>query len=462
MVLLCIAGKLFLSFSLFFFCRTLGLSIRAFIVIGLFLALTVLWTGQGLELNTFVDTATIMPPVFAHGLILLVVSNLMRNRRVLAAFLIGLTFLVHMQIGFIFGILILPFFVVSLRDTDSTGQAILWMLTAAILPSLPAIWWLVELMKRGLASSTNSLALIAFRMPHHFEIMTPTRILGLGFHLACMGAICLWLRRVDKDGAHKAGLVFAVSVAIGIGSLLHFLDYYLVRNGAIAKLQFIRLTPCITVFGTACLMLALETWARTQTQVSQFATRTIYALILLICIGWSIFRVEKGLVNGWTFQKYSETKSDWVEMCIWIREHGPRGVVYLTPPGEAGFTYLTDRSNVVEFKNNPDGGLFMEEWLTRLRDLSGGTLPDKRGFKNLYPLNHALALLTEEQLVSLSKKYSAGFAVLPRESAVRFEVLHKNGEFRLVRIPVLKTGTSLSYKSMDSDVRSQAECHSVG
>jgi hypothetical protein len=448
MLLLGIAGKLFLSFSLFYFCRVLGLTIRGFIVVGLFLALSVLWTGQGLELNTFVDTPTIMPPAFAHGLILLVISSLMKSRPVLAAFLTGLTFLVHMQIGFIFGIVILPFFAVSLRDTTSKGQTTLWMLTAAILPSLPAIWWLAELMKGGLTSSTNSLELIAFRMPHHFEIIAPIRILGLGFHLFCMGAAWCWLRRIDKGGAYKAGFLFWLSITICIGAFLHFLDYYQVHNGSIAKLQFIRLTPCITVFGTACLMLAFETWRKKQknSPANQFATRVTYSLILLLCIGWSIFRIEKGLVHWGTFQKYSETESDWVEMCVWIRDHGPQGVVYLTPPGEEGFTYLSDRSNIVEFKNNPDGGLFLEDWLTRLRDLSGGKLPDKKGFNNVYPLNHAFALLTEEQLVSLSKKYNVGFAVLPSESAARFEVLHSNGGYRLVRIPALKPGTSLNKK----------------
>jgi hypothetical protein len=434
MILLAITGKLFLASALFYLCRTLGLSFRGFCLSACFLAFAVVWTGRGLEANTFVSDAEVMPPVFAHGLILLAVSSLMKNQRVLVAFLAGLTFLIHMQIGFIFGIVILPFFLFALRNSDTKAWEIPRLLIAFLIPSLPAIWWLMELMKGGLASTTNSLSLIAFRESHHFGITRPIRIFAVGFHLLCQGAIYSWLRQEGREEARKIGILFGLSIAITIGSLLHFFDWYVVRNGAIAKLQFIRLTPCITVFGTACLLLAFEMWLAKWPKENRFARRVAYGFLLLVCIGWTAIWAERGSISLSLFRRYSDATSEWVEMCRWIREHGPCNSVYLTPPGQEGFTYLTDRSNVVEFKNNPDGGLFVDEWLTRLRDLAGGTLPDGRGFENEALLDLSFAKLTEGRLADLGKKYAAGYAVLSRDSQTTFEILHKNKEFRLVKI----------------------------
>jgi hypothetical protein len=133
--------------------------------------------------------------------------------------------------------------------------------------------------------------------------------------------------------------------------------------------------------------------------------------------------------------RFAEERSDWAEICRWIRDHGPRAV-YLTPPGNRGFTALAERSNVVEFKNNPDGGAQLAEWFARLRDLAGGALPHGRGFANEQRLNAAYARLRADQLVSLGRKYRAGYAVVPRGSAAELEVVHQNGGYRLVKLPV--------------------------
>jgi len=55
--------------------------------------------------------------------------------------------------------------------------------------------------------------------------------------------------------------------------------------------------------------------------------------------------------------RYAEESAGWVEICRWVQEHGPRDTTYLTPPGEDRFISLSDRSNVVDFKNDPDGAL---------------------------------------------------------------------------------------------------------
>ena len=104
-----------------------------------------------------------------------------------------------------------------------------------------------------------------------------------------------------------------------------------------------------------------------------------------------------------------------------------------------GFTYLTNRSTVVEFKINPDGGLYLTEWYDRLRDVCGGTLPEARGYQTYPRLKEAYGSLGSDQLVALAEKYGAGCAVLQASSQVEFETLYQNQDYRLVILPVGKT-----------------------
>jgi hypothetical protein len=106
----------------------------------------------------------------------------------------------------------------------------------------------------------------------------------------------------------------------------------------------------------------------------------------------------------------------------------------LTPPGEEGFVYLASRSNIGDFKNNPDGSQFLAEWYERVRDLAGGKLPRAKGFANGPLLNQAYCDLTREQLVDLGKKYKAELAVLPKNSAAPFATLYENQGFKVVRL----------------------------
>ncbi|HMV48665.1 MAG TPA: hypothetical protein PKD31_12985 [Blastocatellia bacterium] len=89
---------------------------------------------------------------------------------------------------------------------------------------------------------------------------------------------------------------------------------------------------------------------------------------------------------------------------------------------------------MAEFKLNPDGSLYLAEWFERLRDLAGGQLPAGRGFENRRPLDKAFAKLTKEQLLALSAKYNAGYAVLPKDSKAEFEAVYRNKDYRVVKL----------------------------
>jgi hypothetical protein len=145
--------------------------------------------------------------------------------------------------------------------------------------------------------------------------------------------------------------------------------------------------------------------ATVYTDWAALALAVCNVVLLLLAMGWGVYgatREESEFYFG--VRRYSDpavltgNRKRWVELCNWIKANTPRDAVFLTPPANEGFTVLTDRSDVVEFKINPDGALQMDEWFERLKDLTGNKLPPERGLDNRGPLNKAYGELSAEQL----------------------------------------------------------------
>lgn len=438
-----VAGAALLSSAVWFLCRTLGLSRLAFLVVGLFLATGFLWTGLGLEENDFVGNAEVQPPLFAHAFVLLATAFLLRGRYRAAAVCAGLAVLFHLQIGVIATAIIAPFYAVRLREFG--GRELARLAVCYLLPASLALLHLLAMLQRGLlrpAASAYSLAYyIDFRHPHHFALMSAQHACWVAAHVLLQAALWFWLWRARREEARRIGVLLTMSLMLVLLALAHFTDYYLIKNDKFANLQAIRLSPLITVFGALCLVWLLNQWLREKT-TRQWLAAAANIVLLLLAAGWGVrvaTREEPDFYFG--VRHYNNPavltgqRKRWVELCNWIKANTPPDAVFLTPPANEGFTVLTDRSNIVEFKINPDGALRMNEWFERLKDLTGDKLPTEGGLANRGPLNKAYGELSAEQLLALGRKYGASYAVLPKAAKVPFEVLYENDRLKLVKLP---------------------------
>lgn len=440
LITLSVAGKLSLSAALFYLCRVLRIPLIGFLTVGCFLATGVLWTGYGLETNTFIGSPEIQPPIFAHSLVLLGTATLLQERYRITAFLAGTTFLFHLQIGLIFALLLTPFYVMRIRAFGVKELFRLGFLFLA--PASTALLHFHQMTQRGVNSPSFSMSYIDFRQPHHFKLLSAKAAIGVLIHLILLAAAYSGLRRMGRlEESRWTRVLLMMSAVLVVLSAAHFLDYYLLRNGNIIKLQFPRLSSLATLFGALALITVVRTLAESSSRYGRRAQIFFRACICLICAAfiWSVYSGRPFRPSHLsTIQRYADQGSDWVKVCQWIEEHGPRGTVYLTPPGNEGFTYLSNRSNVVEFKINPDGGQYLSEWFERLSDLSGGRLPDERGFNNESSLNQAFMSLDDRQVEALGEKYRAGYAIVAVSSPVNFETMYKNDGYRVVRLPVIR------------------------
>lgn len=443
LIALHIAGMTLLSAALFYLCRLAGLNLSGFLAVGLFVAANFAWAGLSLEENHFVGNRDIQPTTFAHALIVFAVAGLIERRYHLVAFLAGLVMFLHVQIGVIFALVLIPFYLAAIR-TFSVGD-ILRFAVLFFVPASPSLSHLSHMTQKGLLDSSLALYYIDFRHPHHFELMSAKHAVGVAGNLAAQTVAYLWLRRQEGYTTERraVGVMFAVSALLAAFALLHFADYYVLRVGTILKIQFIRLSSLITVCGVICAVAALNVWWQERAAHQTRAERrprinVVMASLVAVGVLWSAYSVAVAGRDPHPLlgvRRYAEQKSGWVDACLWVKAHGPRDTIYLTPPDTRGFAYLSDRSTIVEFKTNPDGGQFLAEWFERLRDLGGGSLPAYRGFKNGSTLNKAYATLGTEQIAALGEKYGARYAVLPKASPAQFETVYENNQYRIVKLP---------------------------
>lgn len=432
LIVLAVLGMLAMSAVLFALCRALGLSQWGFLVVGVFTATRFLWTGRGLELNEFLGDPEVMPPLFVHALALLVLTALIKERYRLAAFLTGLAILLHLQIGMTLALMTLPLYLVKLREFGMKESALL--ITLAAIPASPALWHVAHMLGRGLAkSSVSSAFYIDFRHPHHFELLSLAAAIWVIGHVTMIVFAYWFFRHRDLNISRGIGKLLTCCAALAVLCLIHFADYYLIKNDKLAQVQFIRVSPLVTVLGAICLVLVVNRYLMNR----QFVRLAALTNILLIGVagGWAWHSPRKiEIPYYFGVRRLAEEPSTWADVARWVNANGPRDTVYLAPPGRNGFSFLSERSIVAEFKLNPDGSMYLAEWFDRLRDLAGGELPNGRGFENRKLLDKAFAKLDKERLLALSAKYNAGCAVLPKDSKASFEVMYQNKDYRLVRL----------------------------
>lgn len=446
LILLAVLAMVAMSAALFGLCRALGMSRLGFLAVAAFVATRFAWTGRGLELNEFLADPEVMPPLLAHALALFVLTALLRERYRLAVFLTGLAILLHLQIGLTLALMTSPLYFIKLREFGWKEISLLAVLL--ILPASPTLWHVGHMLERGLAkSSVSSAFYIDFRHPHHFELLSLTAALWVAAHLAMIVLTHWFFRRRDASVSRAIGKLLVCSAALVALCLIHFADYYLIKNDKLAQVQFLRVSPLITILGAICFVLMANRWLtrradfslsqpQGQTKVRPALVVALANVVLIVAAaGWGWYsprRLETPYYFG--VRRNAEEKSSWADVARWVKVNGPSDGAYLAPPGNNGFSVLSERSIVAEFKLNPDGAMSLAEWFERLRDLAGGELPAGRGFENRKLLNKAFAKLNDEQLLELSGKYNAAYAVLSKDSKAAFDVLYQNKEYRVVKL----------------------------
>jgi hypothetical protein len=422
-------GYALLMLSLFRLCRAVGLASAGFAVVGVALATTTAFVGRGYEVNGFLGNGPIMPPLFAHAFIMMSITAVIRRKPAAALAWTGAVLLLHVQIGLVW--LSTLAIAATIIGEWPTPRQLLLGATACALIGAPALLELWGLLRDGLADGGgDTLAYIAFRMPHHFA---PRGLRHIVWPLVYTLVLWAWWRselRASTANPRNARLLLAIAIAVLALSALHALDYHLLQHGLISQLQSVRLTPLISVLG------AIGVAALIARLLPQPAAPWLWTLAVLIAVPSVIeeWQTRKSVYVG--IVRRIDARDAWPDLCRWVRANGPLDGLYVTPPGHSGFTALAERSTVVELKVNPDGARQRDLWYRRLRDVTGGPLPDLGSFEaNSLALNASYAASIATRLPELAAAYGVRYAVLPVDTQANGKELYRNASFRLLQLP---------------------------
>lgn len=406
--------------------RSVGLDAGRRALLCVTLACAALFVDHGVEANRLLGNGPIMPPTFAHAAIVFALAATVRGRNNLAGVCAGLALLVHLQIGAIW----LAAWAVLLGATGTWRTPRAWLpgLLAGVALATPALLDLLALSRQGLAQGIGQLTDVAFRMPQHFEFRAGRVAAVLVWLAVLLGCVRHW-RRVDPERARLFAPLAIVALTLMAFTALHYLDYYLLGTGAIARIQLLRLSLLVPLLG-ACALLAA--WQRRAGAVRSRAPWVVAGVFALAACGSAL---AKGDALTLRVVDASRDGSPWSHVTAWVRAHGPRGL-YATPPGQTGFAAFAERSTLAEFKINPDGGAGLAEWQARLAALAGGTLPAATTRTQVASaLDASYARLRDADFATLRARYGVTHAVVPIGSSIAGTELHRNAGYRVVALP---------------------------
>lgn len=391
------------------------------LLLGVAIAIGIAYLDRGVEANRFLGNGPIMPPTFAHALILFGIAAVVRRHWNLAFALAGAVALLHLQIGCVWLIVL----VAVAAASGVARQPRRWLpgLLAAVAIAVPALLDVWALLREGLVQGIGQTGDIAFRMPQHFEFRG-ARVAAVALYLGAFAFVWRrWRAQADARTERFAPLLRIV-VALMLLTLAHYLDYYLLHTGWIARLQLLRLSLFIPVLAAFALLAA----PRPRDERWPIALAAVLALAALGA-GWlrhappSLAVVDE-----------AQAATDWGDVTRWIRRNGPANL-YVTPPGQIGFTAASDRSTLVEFKINPDGGAGLAEWLRRLDAVTAHALPQASTRRDVAEeLDAAYAKLSPDAFAALARDYGVRTAVVPASSAPRGRELYRNAGYRVVAL----------------------------
>lgn len=424
LALLTVAGLAAIFAGLWRLGGTLGLAPARRLLLGVAIAIGLAWLDRGVEANRFLGNGPIMPPTFAHALILFGIDALVRRRWNLAFALAGATALVHLQIGAVWLIVLAA---IAMAD-GVARQPRRWLpgLAAALVIASPALVDVWALLHAGLVDGIGRIDDVAFRMPQHFEFRADRVAAVALYAIAFTIAWRRWRARADERGERFRPLLQVVAW-LALLTLVHYLDYYLLHTGWIARLQLLRLSMFVPVLA-ALALLSGPPAPRDRRE------RWPLALALLLGSGALVAGFVRGTPPSLRIVDEAQAATDWGDVTRWIRRNGPPGP-YVTPPGQIGFTARSDRSTLVEFKINPDGGAGLAEWMHRLDAVTAHELPAASTRRDVAgEIDAAYARLPPDGFRRLELDYGIRTAVVPATSPLQGRELYRNDSYRVVAL----------------------------
>lgn len=431
---------LFFAYALFIFSNFLNLNRKNYLILMLLVSGSLFGIGTSLEVNTIMGEPILSPSILAYGLGLLIFVSIGKNRFDLALFLLAFSLNLHLQIA---ASSLIIFSILLFSDKKKIFDLLNFRkIIIAFILAIPCIYSSINILSSKIITNWSFDSYL-FRLGHHHHLRS----------MQALGAVILFFLlqlylykkhfQTSTEVSSKLKLLLQICTIVITLSLLHFFDLYFIKSTFLLKFDFLRATAYISLFGTASLLYFLQV----KTLNSQW--KNIIQTLLFVSIGL-FFSFElysngaiKSMVDSGLIKERIKDNSSWINICTWVRKNGKSDQRYITPPDEEGFSYLSHRENIVEFKQPALNGDFVARWEERIHDLGGINF---KNLKNIRDLNDNFSRrkygiirkhydqLSSYDIIRIAKKYKATYAILNVNHIDSFEIMYSNSEFKLVKI----------------------------
>jgi hypothetical protein len=430
--------------------------------------LLLVFGSGGFETNSFWFSGQLAPYFVAWPFAIFAVSYLLRDRPILAVVHLAVATTTHIELGMDLALVFFP-----LLFSWAGGPTLLCCLPlfgALVSPTLYQYLPVVASEPHG--SGEFIFAEAMFRSPHHFALL-PRQFIGIS--LGTLAVIAIGIVLPEQKNRRISALVVGI-YALG---LLHYLDFYFLRTGVIARLQFPRVSSLIQA---VCVFHAAIFLQRELTSKDRFAapraalvslgvtplflavgpfTRWEMAFltvsVFVVVLEWArknvrnscsdpralpsfltLLLVVKGIIVANSYEYYivpnpvTSSSDAWMRTCRWATTNTPMDARFITPPDMEGFLYYAKRSMIAEFSTNPHRSSQIIEWRDRLRRLSGNRDTRCEGFACIPVLKDRYDGLISSEVASIARDYNAEFFVSRTEYDLPV-VLHEP-PYRIYRV----------------------------
>ncbi|MBW4443108.1 MAG: hypothetical protein KME10_18085 [Plectolyngbya sp. WJT66-NPBG17] len=377
----------------------------------------------------------------AYGFVLLAIDLMLAGRYLWMAGLFGIATSFHVLVGGWAFLTALGWLALKpnlrLQGIRRFGLILLCYLVGSI--------FALQAISQQLFSSTSisviapSFIYVFLRLPHHLYpfAWSSKAWIAIAFYLIVFGASVTVLRYQRSD-SYPAQMKLAEFTVISLVPFVlglaiapfdsegKLLQYYPFRFGDV-------MLPLSTALLFVCAV--KQIFDRKGRRVLMLVSVLILSAILTV----QSFNFKDKLLNLQQFPNVQqEISSEWKELCAWVNRNTAKDAVLLVPPDSwfAAFTWLTERSTVVNFKLLPQTKTGIIDWYQRLDDLSGRTVlqqaVSKRtlgGWNLSLAINAAYLKLTTPQVKALMTQYKANYLVTKVSHRLALPVAYRNQNY---------------------------------
>jgi hypothetical protein len=385
--------------------------------------------GFGLGLYSFLQDSSVLPSNISNVAMLWAICFYTTGRIGLAALLLGLSGLFHLNHA-----IVAPWLWAMMFAVDFIrGTKLNWRWAAGTVAVIALSLVSVAPVMHEVSARSYQLPLHEFinlyvrlRHAHHYDPKAWSILFWLGFLWPIPLALITFSRQTNEP-ARKLFSIFLFFLSLQLVALLLAGFWYLSETFIQLSIYrfsiFVKLLSCI---GAAIL-------------VASYAPRWTPKIALPLLIAGILIGdiVKRG--RGVLLDFMPQDDLDYIALCNWVRDpaNTPPDALFIVPPQEQVFRLFAHRAILVNLKGVPQLSSELKEWRKRLDDLLDADVTQfaARFDQTLLAIHQRYESLPPQHLATLAHHYNAQYIILEHDiNDPSWRLVHTSGPHRLYRL----------------------------